>query len=70
MENGSSGVEEIAWEYAGRVKFHNVNTNDYQQVAISNSIEQKPSIILFKNGKKIQSIFYKSFILEKILVIY
>ncbi|KAM0940485.1 putative protein-disulfide reductase [Dioscorea sansibarensis] len=48
--------EEIAREYAGRVKCYKLNTDDYPQVAISNSVERIPTVILFKNGEKIQSI--------------
>ncbi|KAJ0973282.1 hypothetical protein J5N97_021241 [Dioscorea zingiberensis] len=48
--------EEIAREYVGRVKFYKLNTDDYPHVASSNSVERIPTVILFKNGEKIQSI--------------
>uniref|UniRef100_A0A0E0KQS5 Thioredoxin n=1 Tax=Oryza punctata TaxID=4537 RepID=A0A0E0KQS5_ORYPU len=49
-------VDEIAQEYAGRIKCYKLDTDDYPQIATSYSIERIPTVLLFKNGEKMHSI--------------
>lgn len=49
-------VDEIAQEYAGRIKCYKLDTDDYPQVATAYSIERIPTVLLFKDGDKINSI--------------
>ncbi|KAF0893818.1 hypothetical protein E2562_029704 [Oryza meyeriana var. granulata] len=49
-------VDEIAQEYAGRIKCYKLDTDDYPQIATSYSIERIPTVLLFKDGEKIHSI--------------
>uniref|UniRef100_A0A0E0DEC0 Thioredoxin domain-containing protein n=1 Tax=Oryza meridionalis TaxID=40149 RepID=A0A0E0DEC0_9ORYZ len=49
-------VDEIAQEYAGRIKCYKLDTDDYPQVATSYSIERIPTVLLFKDGEKTHSI--------------
>ncbi|KAG2566242.1 thioredoxin M3, chloroplastic-like [Panicum virgatum] len=49
-------VDEIAQEYAGRIKCYKLDTDDYPQVATAYSIERIPTVLLFKDGEKIHSI--------------
>ena len=44
-------VEEIAGEYAGRVKVGKLNTDEAFQTASSFGIRSIPTLIIFKNGK-------------------
>ncbi|KAL6650608.1 hypothetical protein ACP70R_009533 [Stipagrostis hirtigluma subsp. patula] len=49
-------VDEIAQEYAGRIKCYKLDTDDYPQIATSYSIERIPTVLLFKDGEKLHSI--------------
>ncbi|KAJ1271014.1 hypothetical protein BS78_06G096200 [Paspalum vaginatum] len=49
-------VDEIAQEYAGRIKCYKLDTDDYPQVATAYSIDRIPTVLLFKDGEKIHSI--------------
>jgi thioredoxin 1 len=49
-------VDEIAQEYAGRIKCYKLDTDDYPQVATAYGIERIPTVLLFKDGEKIHSI--------------
>uniref|UniRef100_A0A453BZN6 Thioredoxin n=1 Tax=Aegilops tauschii subsp. strangulata TaxID=200361 RepID=A0A453BZN6_AEGTS len=49
-------VDEIAGEYAGRIKCYKLDTDDYPQTANSYNIERVPTVLLFKDGEKIHSI--------------
>ncbi|KAL6885917.1 hypothetical protein ACP4OV_010178 [Aristida adscensionis] len=49
-------VDEIAQEYAGRIKCYKLDTDDYPQIATSYSIERIPTVLIFKDGEKIHSI--------------
>lgn len=44
-------VEEIAEEYAGRVKVGKVNVDEQSRLAAAFRIESIPTIMIFKNGK-------------------
>lgn len=43
-------VEEIAKEFAGKVKVGKVNVDEEMPLAVKYSIESIPTLILFKNG--------------------
>lgn len=49
-------MDEIAQEYAGRIKCYRLDTDDYPQVATAYSIDRIPTVLLFKDGEKIHSI--------------
>ena len=44
-------MEELADEYAGRIKVGKMNVDDSQEVAGSLGISSIPAVILFKGGK-------------------
>ena len=47
-------LEEIANEFAGKVKFVKVNTDENLQTAQNYSISGLPSLLVFKNGKALE----------------
>ncbi|CAL5016980.1 unnamed protein product [Urochloa decumbens] len=49
-------VDEIAQEYDGRIKCYKLDTDDYPQIATAYSIDRIPTVLLFKDGEKIDSI--------------
>ncbi|MCS6977677.1 MAG: thioredoxin [Gemmatales bacterium] len=44
-------IEELAQEYAGRVKVGKVNVDDQQELAVQYRINSIPQIYIFKNGQ-------------------
>ncbi|KAL9681897.1 hypothetical protein QQ045_013686 [Rhodiola kirilowii] len=50
-------VDEIALEYAGRLKCFTLNTDTDLHIAEDYEIKAVPVVVLFKNGKKHQSVF-------------
>jgi len=44
-------IEQIAEEYAGKVKVCKVNTDEHREAAVEYAISAIPTIILFKNGQ-------------------
>jgi thioredoxin 1 len=44
-------IEQLSQEYAGRVKFAKVNTDDNPEIAMKYGIMSIPTIIVFKNGQ-------------------
>ena len=49
-------VEEIAEDYAGRVKVAKLNIDEARSVAIKYGVSSIPTLILFKNGEPIDRI--------------
>ena len=49
----ASTIEDLAREYAGRVKFVKVNVDEGQRTAMSLGVMNIPTLILFANGKPI-----------------
>jgi thioredoxin 1 len=49
-------IEEISEEYTERMKLYRINADDYPQIATSYGIDQVPTILLFKNGEKVEKI--------------
>ena len=49
-------VEDLAAEYAGRVKFVKVNTDDNVRTAVAYGIRSIPTLLLFKDGEQIGQI--------------
>jgi len=49
-------IEELAQEYAGKVKFAKLNVDDYGDIAYAFRIMSIPTIMLFKNGKAVDKI--------------
>lgn len=49
-------VEELADEFAGKVKVGKLNTDDNQKIAASYAITNIPTVMLFKNGEMVDKI--------------
>jgi thioredoxin 1 len=49
-------VEQLATEYAGKVKIGKVNTDDNQKTALNYGITSIPTVILFKNGQVVDKV--------------
>ncbi len=49
-------VEQLASEYAGRVKIGKVNTDDNHQTAAEYGIASIPTVMLFKNGEMVDKV--------------
>jgi len=49
-------VEELATEYAGKVKVGKLNTDENMELAAKFQITSIPCLILFKGGKPVQKI--------------
>lgn len=45
-------IDEIAEEYAGRIKCFKLNTDNDPQIATDYDIHSIPTVVLFKNGEK------------------
>lgn len=44
-------LEELATEYAGKVKIGKINIDDHQGLAAQHSIRAIPTLLIFKNGQ-------------------
>lgn len=49
-------VDELAKQYAGKVKFYKVNTDECPTIATQYGIRSIPTVIMFKNGEKKEAI--------------
>ena len=49
-------VEELASEYAGRIKFTKMNVDDNPTTAANYGIRSIPTLLLFQNGKIVEQI--------------
>ncbi len=49
-------VEEIANEYADRLKVGKVNVDEQQRLAVEYGIESIPTLLVFKDGKEVHRI--------------
>ncbi|KAF3793165.1 Thioredoxin M-type [Nymphaea thermarum] len=49
-------VDELAKEYAGRVACFKVNTDDWPSIATQYGIRSIPTVLLFKNGEKKETV--------------
>ena len=49
-------VEELADEFAGKVKIGKVNTDENQQTAAGYGITSIPTVMLFKNGEMVDKV--------------
>ncbi len=47
-------LDELATEYAGKVKIAKVNIDEYQGLATQFSVRAIPTLLLFKNGQVIE----------------
>ncbi|KAJ4756674.1 Thioredoxin [Rhynchospora pubera] len=49
-------IEEISQDYDGeRVRFYKIDADEYPQIATSYGVEQIPTVLLFKDGDKVES---------------
>lgn len=49
-------LEELATEFAGKVKITKINTDESQQVASQFGIQSIPTLLLFKNGQVVDQL--------------
>ncbi len=49
-------VEELATEYAGRVKFVKLNTDENMETSIRYGIQSIPTLAIFRNGKVVDGV--------------
>ncbi len=49
-------VEELAKKYEGKVKFCKIDTNANRSLAISLKVMGLPTVILYKNGEKVEEL--------------
>ena len=49
-------LDEVAMEFAGKVKFVKINTDENIKTAQDYSISGLPSLLVFKNGKALESL--------------
>ena len=49
-------IEELAGDYAGRVRVGKMNTDENPQTASSHNISAIPTVMLFKNGEEVDRI--------------
>jgi len=49
-------VEELAFEYQGKIKVGKVNVDENEQTAYKYGIRSIPTLILFKNGRPVDQI--------------
>ncbi len=48
--------EELSKEYAGKLRFGKISTEDYPEVAGDNAVSGIPCLIVFKNGEEVDRI--------------
>lgn len=48
-------VEQLADQYAGRVKFGKVNVDEQPQLAASYGVQSIPTLVLFRDGRVVDS---------------
>lgn len=48
-------IEQLAGDYAGRVKVGKLNVDDHQQTAIGFRVMSIPTVILFKDGQPMET---------------
>jgi len=49
-------IEELAQEYQGKIRFGKINVDEARDVAMKFGIRSIPTLILFKDGKKINEL--------------
>jgi thioredoxin 1 len=49
-------IEQLSKEYAGKVKVGKLNVDEHQQPAIAYHVRSIPTVILFKDGKPLETI--------------
>jgi thioredoxin 1 len=49
-------IEELAKEYAGRVKFMKLNTDENSEIATEYKIMGIPTLMFFRDGRKVEQI--------------
>ncbi len=48
--------EEVSKEYAGKLRFAKISTEDFPEVAGDNAVSGIPCLIIFKNGEEVDRI--------------
>ena len=49
-------IDQLAKEYAGRIKFAKLNVDENPTIASQYAIQSIPTLLLFKNGKQLNSL--------------
>ena len=50
-------IEKLAEDYAGRVVIARINVDDHSEAAVDNTVEDIPTLILFKDGQEAERLF-------------
>lgn len=50
-------VEKLAEDYAGRVRVAKINVDDNTEAAVDNSVEDIPTLVVFRDGEAQQRLF-------------
>lgn len=50
-------LDELAKEYAGRIKFAKLDTEEYREIPSQFNINSIPTMLLFRDGKHVDTIF-------------
>ena len=63
-------VDELAEEYAGKLKIGKVDVDNHQQIAMQDGIRSIPTLLMFKDGRVVEQIVGaapKKMLVEKLL---
>ena len=50
-------IEKLAEDYAGRATIARINIDEHSEAAVDNTVEDIPTIVLFKNGEEAKRLF-------------
>ena len=50
-------VEKLAEDFSGRAQVAKLNVDDNSEAAVDNSVEDIPTLIIFKDGKEVERLF-------------
>lgn len=50
-------IEKLAEDYAGRATIARINVDEHSEAAVDNTVEDIPTIVLFKNGEEDKRLF-------------
>ncbi len=50
-------VEKLARDYAGRAVVARINVDEHSEAAVDNTVEDIPTIVLYKNGAEAERLF-------------
>ena len=50
-------LEKLAGEYEGRAVIARINVDEHSEAAVDNTVEDIPTLIIFKDGKEVERLF-------------